>query len=139
MPPILLPRTGTDTPRRDIASPMSQRPVAKPPRRRLAETRALEIERGTTVGTEAIDEKARRVREILDEYLLKAPPAAQWPPGRRMRVRGVDIHYKVFCRTLQKAVLTGYRATQVFAECFTFLFFRNTPHSGASLCAQYVV
>lgn len=37
----------------------------------------------------------RRVRQILDVYCSKAPPAEQWPPGRRIRVRGVDIHYKV--------------------------------------------
>lgn len=39
----------------------------------------------------------RRVREILDEYCSKAPPVEQWPPGRRIRVRGVNIYYKV-CR-----------------------------------------
>lgn len=46
---------------------------------------------------EANDEKARRVREILDAYLIKVPTSAQWPPSRRIRVRGVEIHYKVRC------------------------------------------
>lgn len=50
---------------------------------------------------EESDAKARRVREILDEYLVKAPQATQWPPGRRIRVRGVDLFYKVrLMRTL---------------------------------------
>lgn len=44
---------------------------------------------------EDLDWMRRRVREILEEYSRKAPPAEQWPPGRRIRVRGVEIHYKV--------------------------------------------
>ncbi|CAN0071809.1 unnamed protein product [Ascophyllum nodosum] len=36
----------------------------------------------------------QRVRDILDEYSSRAPPAEQWPPGRRIRVRGVEIYYK---------------------------------------------
>lgn len=42
-----------------------------------------------------VDWMRRRVQEILEEYSRKAPTAEQWPPGRRIRVRGVDIHYKV--------------------------------------------
>lgn len=56
---------------------------------------AASITATAAIRRETNNEKTRRVREILDAYLLKAPPAAQWPPSRRMRVRGVDIHYKV--------------------------------------------
>ena len=45
-----------------------------------------------------MDALQRRVKEILDEYCSKAPPPEeQWPPGRRIRVRGVEIYYKVWC------------------------------------------
>lgn len=45
--------------------------------------------------SEDVDELQRRVREILDAYSTKAPPAEHWPPGRRIRVRGVEMYYKV--------------------------------------------
>lgn len=44
--------------------------------------------------SEDVDELQRRVREILDAYSTKAPPAEHWPPGRRIRVRGVEMYYK---------------------------------------------
>lgn len=44
---------------------------------------------------EEVDALQRRVKEVLDEYCTKAPPEEQWPPGRRIRVRGVEIYYKV--------------------------------------------
>ncbi|CAM9906534.1 unnamed protein product, partial [Ectocarpus fasciculatus] len=34
------------------------------------------------------------VKKLLEEYCSKAPPEEQWPPGRRIRVRGVEIFYK---------------------------------------------
>lgn len=44
---------------------------------------------------EEVDALQRRVKEVLDEYCTKAPLEEQWPPGRRIRVRGVEIYYKV--------------------------------------------
>ncbi|CBJ26083.1 conserved unknown protein [Ectocarpus siliculosus] len=35
------------------------------------------------------------VKKLLEEYCSKAPLEEQWPPGRRIRVRGVEIFYKV--------------------------------------------
>ncbi|CAM9590472.1 unnamed protein product, partial [Laminaria digitata] len=45
--------------------------------------------------SEDVDALQRRVREILGAYSNKAPPAEHWPPGRRIRVRGVEMYYKV--------------------------------------------
>lgn len=80
-------------PRRGGASEIS--PPSPPPQRSLgSRLRGLRRSPAKTDSEEA-DEIQRRVRAILDEYSTKAPPAEQWPPGRRIRVRGVEFHYKV--------------------------------------------
>lgn len=58
--------------------------------------------------SEELDALQRRVKEILDEYCSKAPlPEEQWPPGRRIRVRGVEIFYKVWVHDFHAKPMGG--------------------------------
>lgn len=82
--------------RRGASKLRSRRAGVDPPSKASLPPKATTREEEAT--PEEVDALQRRVREILDEYCTKAPLAEQWPPGKRMKVRGVDIHYKVFKR-----------------------------------------
>lgn len=102
-PTLAPPRPGGGT--RALPPPRLSPPQRLPPyngsRRRVAPQTGRAVgspplpQKGEDASSEEVDAMQRRVREILDEYYTKVSPVDQWPPGRRIRVRGVDFFYKV--------------------------------------------
>lgn len=74
--------------------------------------------------SEEVDAMQRRVREILDEYYTKVSPVDQWPLGRRIRVRGVDIFYKV--SKFPRWVVRPLHSSGTVTSCRLLFCFRRT-------------